>query len=168
MLTQPQRVFLQKRVMDIQQAIFYNTSQAVLKLPTSIINALHVDDVGQVWFMVNRPPQHLSEFDREFLAKLHFYKKGKKFYLHVVGKASIVSDPEDINNTFELSDEIRRLASTSMVLVRMKITEINYYPSKVHHTYEKKEIFKYSFHPSAFFKTLQYIVKDIIPVFQSH
>lgn len=74
--------------------------------------------------------QQLNEFDKEFRARVDFYKKGRNYYLHVRGKACIVSDPEEINNVHSLSEEIKNLASTSMVLIRMKIGESYYYPAK--------------------------------------
>ena len=168
MLSQPRRMFLQNKIMDLQQALFFNDSQSVLKFPISIINVLQVDDVDQVWFMVNRPAQDLKEFEREFRARLDFYKKGKNYYMHVSGKVCIVNDPEEINNVHVLNDEMRKLASTTMVLIRMKISQTFYYPTKKQAPKLKPAIPKLNLHPSAVVKGLQYIIKDIIPVFQSH
>jgi|SRR5688500_744226 len=168
MLFQPRRAFLQNRIMDLQQALFFNESQSVLKFPTSIINVLHADDVGQVWFLVSRPQQHLNEFDKQFRARLDFYKKGKDYYLHVKGKACIVTDPEEINNVDALDDEIRQLALTSMALIRMNIQETFYYMANKQAPKMKPAIPKLSLQSSAVVKSLQYIIKDIIPVFQSH
>ena len=161
------RAFLQDKIMDLQQALFFSESSAVLKLPTSIISALCVDDVDQVWFFVKRPGQFVNEFDREFRAKLEFYKKGKNFYLHLSGKACMVTDPEEINNVFGLSHEQKIQAQSEMVLVKFRITEIQFYPLQVLRPALPQGT-KINFQPLAFIKTLQYIVKDIIPVFQSH
>jgi general stress protein 26 len=167
MLSQPQVLFLQEKIMDLQQALFFNLSDAVLKLPTSIINALHVDDVGQVWFLVTRPSQNIAEFDKEFRARLDFYKKGKSFYMHVTGKASIVADPEEINSVTSIAENVKPTANSKMILVKLKINTIHYYPLPALPA-PKQERAKSGIQPSAFIKTLQYIVKDIIPVFQSH
>lgn len=168
MLTQPRRMFLQSRIMELQHALFYNESQSVLKFPTSIIKVLHADDVDQIWFMVHRPLQHLNEFEKEFRARLDFYKKGKDYYLHVVGKACVVDDPEEINTVEMLDDELRKLASTSMALISMKITKTYYYPIKKQASKPEPALIKSRLYPSAVVKGLQYIIKDIIPVFQSH
>jgi len=161
-------MFLQNRIMELQQALFYDESQSVLKFPTSIINVLHADDVDQIWFMVNRPLQHLNEFEKEFRARLDFFKKGKDYYLHVVGKACVVGDPEEINNVEVLDNESRKLASSSMALIRMKITKTYYYPIKKQASKPEPALIKSRLHPSAVVKSLQYIIKDIIPVFQSN
>jgi hypothetical protein len=168
MLTQPRRIFLQSRIMDLRQALFYNDSQSVLKFPVSVINVLFVDDVHQVWFMVHRPTQYLNEFEKEFRARLDFYKKGKDYYLQVIGKATVVCDPEELNNVYGLDNETKKLASTSMALIRMKINKTFYYPIRKQPPKAKPANTKLPLHPSAVVKRLQYIIKDIIPVFESH
>ncbi|MBA4168211.1 MAG: hypothetical protein H0X41_11845 [Chitinophagaceae bacterium] len=168
MLTQPKVVFLQEKIMELQQALFFDLCSSVLKLPTSVINALHVDDLGQVWFFINRPLQNINEFEHEFRARLDFYKKGKSFYLHLTGKACIVSDPEEINSIIGLDDTYKRQANGRVILVKLKTNKINYFPLRTPLASVKEERPKVHLQPSAFIKTLQYIVKDIIPVFQSH
>lgn len=165
MISRPDADFLRKKVMELEQALFYNESNAVLRLPTSLINALHVDEAEQVWFLIARPAQHLNEFDRTFSARLDFYRKGKSFYLQVSGKATIVDDPEDINNSLGISAEIKRQAASSMVLVKMKMSGIFYYPYPDTRKLPKADSSKAPYQPSALVKALQNIVKDIIPVF---
>ena len=164
----PKVVFLQEKIMELQQALFFDLSTSVLKVPTSVINALHVDDLGQVWFFINKPLQNVNEFEREFRSRIDFYKKGKNFYLHLNGKACMVTDPEEINSIIGLPDEYKRQANGTVILVRLKIAGINYYPYRLPVPELKPKGTKINFQPSAFIKTLQYIVKDIIPVFQSH
>ncbi len=158
--------FLQEKIMELQQALFFDLGCSVLKFPTSIVNALYVDEIGQVWFFISRPKQHINEFEKEFRSRLDFYKKGKNFYLHLSGKSCIVTDPEEINCIAGLSDEYKQLANSRMVLVRLRADHLFYYPLKEpidnHHSRALP------LQSSAFIKTLQYIVKDIIPVFQSH
>ena len=167
MFPRPRLMFLQNKIMELQQALFFNESDAVLKLSTSLINVLQVDDADQIWFIVNRPAQNLNEFEKEFRARCDFYKKGKDFYLQVIGKACIVTDPEEINNVHGLDSETKALVSSSMVLIRMKITKTFYYPIKKQAPLQKPVLSKLSLHPSTIVKSLQYIIKDIIPVFQS-
>jgi general stress protein 26 len=128
--TTQQLSFLQERIEDIGSAIFYNLSNSVLKLPTSIVTSLQVDDYGFVWFCVQKPSQHLQEFEQEFPAKLDFYKKGKGYFLQVEGKGFVVSDPEEMNAYVTLPDEIKKLANNSVALVKVKIQKADYYVTK--------------------------------------
>ena len=167
MLSRTQQAFLQKKIMELEQALFFNYSRSVLKLPTSLINALHVDDIGQVWFMLKRPTQKLYEFERQFQSRLECYKKGKNFHLQVAGRSCIVIEPEEINFAVQLCPAIRQKLTTDMILIRMEVAEIYYYP----HNEKMPQVRilpRTDFHPSAFIKTLQYIVKDIIPVLQTN
>src|SRR5215210_4348474 len=130
MTSNQQFSFLQERIEEIGSAIFYNLSEAVLKLPTSIVNSLQVDDYGFVWFCVQKPPQHLNEFEQEFPVKLDFYKKGKGYFLQVTGKGFVVSDPEEMNAFVTLPEDIKKLANNSMALVKVKIQKAEYYETR--------------------------------------
>src|SRR3981081_3197136 len=85
-----QLLFLKEKIQDINSAIFFNLSEAVLKLPTSIITTLKVDEFGYVWFFLERPRQQLNEFEREFPTRMDYFRKGKDYSLQIMGKAWIV------------------------------------------------------------------------------
>lgn len=125
--------FLQERIEDIGSAIFHNLSEAVLKLPTSIVSTVKVDDYGFVWFFVQKPSQRLSEFEQEFPVKLDFYRKGKGYFLQVMGKGFVVTDPEEMNAFVDLPEEQKKLANGSMALVKVKIQEAKYYETRSAH-----------------------------------
>lgn len=126
MLSESHLPFLQEKISDLRSALFFSLSNAVLKMPTTIVTALKVDEVGQVWFFVNRPTQNIQEFDREFPARLEFFRKGKNFYLKIAGKACIVSDPEELNGLVNVSDDIKSKAMSQLVLVKVKIQSAQY------------------------------------------
>jgi hypothetical protein len=153
--------------MELEHALFFNYSPSVLRLPASVITALHVDEVGQIWFMVRRPQQQLHEFDRVFPSRLDFYKKGKPFHLQVTGKCAIINDPEEINCAIHISENIRQQLTPEMVLLKMAVAEIFYFPHKTKIP-RVRIIPQLTFQPLTLIKTLHYIVKDIIPVLQSH
>ncbi|HYF30345.1 MAG TPA: pyridoxamine 5'-phosphate oxidase family protein [Chitinophagaceae bacterium] len=131
MLTANDLDFLRERIDELRSALFFNTSNAVLKLPTCIISTLQMDEAGQVWFFVNRPEQYLHEFDREFPARLDFFRKGKRFFLHLTGKAYIISDPEELNELINVTDDVKQKAMSHMVLIKFKIATANYYERPV-------------------------------------
>ena len=131
--TNQQLTFLQERIEEIGSAIFYNQSEAVLKLPTSIVSTLKVDDYGFVWFFVQKPKQRLSEFEQEFPAKLDFYRKGTGCFLQVSGKGYVVTDPEDMNAYVDLPEDQKKLATGEVALVKVKIHKAEYYETRSMH-----------------------------------
>jgi hypothetical protein len=130
MATNQQLNFLQEKIQEIGSAIFFNLSDSVLKLPTSIVSTMRVDDYGFVWFMVQKPKQSLKEFETEFPVRLDFFRKGSSGFLQVMGKGWVVSDPEEMNLLEELSPESRMVALNEMVLVKVKIMKAEYYESR--------------------------------------
>lgn len=125
MLTDKHIHFLKEKINDLENALFHNYSTSVLKLPVSVVKIREVDEVGQVWFYINRPSQALQYFEHEFPAQLSFYKKGKKHRMQVHGKAIIVDDPEQLNTL--PSDIFPVKPNDNMVLVKVKIAKVDYY-----------------------------------------
>jgi len=122
-----QLCFLKEKIQEIGTAIFFNLSQSVLKLPTSIVETIKVDDFGFVWFYIQKPKQHLTEFDKEFPVRMDFFKKGISYFLQVEGKAWMVNDPEEINNLHSFSDEEKLKGTDNMVLVKVKMLKAEYH-----------------------------------------
>ena len=129
MATNQQLNFLQEKIQEIGSAIFFNLSDSVLKLPTSIVTTLKVDDYGYVWFLIQKPKQQLTEFETEFPVRLDFFRKGTTCFLQVNGKGWVVSDPEEINTFDPLTSELKQ-AAQDMVLVKVKIMKAEYYETR--------------------------------------
>jgi len=125
MLHQSDLQFLQEKIQDLKSALFFSQNTSLLRMATTIVSIIKVDDLGQVWFFVPRPTQALHEFDREFPVRLEFFRKGKRFFLHVSGKAYIVNDPEEINSL--VFEDIREQACDHLVLVRVRMLKADYF-----------------------------------------
>ncbi len=121
--------FLQEKIQQIGSAIFFNLSDSVLKLPTSLVSTLKVDDYGYVWFLVKKPQQHLQEFENEFPVRLDFFKKGTEYFLQVTGKGVVVNDPEEMN-TLKISGEWNTLMCEDVVLVKVKMMKAEYFETQ--------------------------------------
>ena len=129
MSTNQQLCFLQEKIREIGSAIFFNLSDSVLKLPTSIVTTLKVDDYGYVWFYMQKPKQDIAVFEQEFPVRLDFFKKGANFFLQVSGKGWVVNDPEDLNTLKVVGDDANTIMS-DLVLVKVKILKGEYYESR--------------------------------------
>ena len=130
MASHQQLGFLQEKIEEIGSAIFYNLSESVLKFPTSIVTSLKVDEYGFVWFCVQKPRQQLTQFEQEFPVKLDFYKKGAGYFLQVEGRGFVVSDPEEMNASGTLPEEIKKLANNTVAIVKVKIQKADYFETR--------------------------------------
>lgn len=119
--------FLQDKIQGIGSALFYNMSCGVLKIPTSIVSVLRVDEAANIWFFVNRPGQNVYAFDREFPVRMQIYRKGKGYHLQITGKAYVVDDPEDVYGLVSLPEEIKLRAFRELLLIKVKISQVEYY-----------------------------------------
>ena len=133
MATNQQLNFLQEKIREIGSALFFNLSESVLKLPTSIVTTLKVDDYGFVWFFVQKPMQNLKEFEKEFPVRLDFFRKGSGCFLQVNGKGWVNTDPEEMNSFVIIPEDAKRLATNEMVLVKVKIMRADYYETQTAH-----------------------------------
>ena len=122
--------FLQEKIYDLQYALFASKSDAVLKMPTSIVSVIKVDDVAQLWFFIPRPKQYINEFEKEFFTRLDFFRKGKNYFLKIDGKAFIVNDPEEINSLMDLPEYVKSTAMNEAILVKVRILNVDYYESR--------------------------------------
>ena len=117
MLNQSDMHFLQEKIQDLKNALFFSQNTALLRIATTIVSVVKVDELGQMWFFVPKPQQALHEFDREFPVRLEFFRKGKQFFVHVSGRAFIVTDPEEVNSL--VHEEVRELAGNNLVLIKV-------------------------------------------------
>jgi len=92
----------------------YSMSNELIKLPNCLVEAVKVDNEGQLWFICKPPSVELSQCETSFPARLHFYRKGTFFHIEVSGKATI------------MNDVYRDNSKEKSVLVRMTMNTIEY------------------------------------------
>jgi general stress protein 26 len=118
--------FLQGKIKEINSAIFFNLSDAVLKFPTTLVSTLKVDDYGYVWFFVKKPKQNITEFETEFPVRLDYFKKGTEYFLQIMGKAKVITDPEEVNNFIFTTKELEGQEVEDCVLVKVKMMKADF------------------------------------------
>jgi general stress protein 26 len=122
--------FLKEKIHQIGSAIFFNQSDAVLKLPTSLVTTMKVDEFGYVWFFIKKPHQDIKEFESEFPVRLDFFRKGVDYFLQVIGKGWMVTDPEEMYAFMETHEDIQPEIFNEMVLVKVKMQKAEYYETQ--------------------------------------
>jgi hypothetical protein len=119
--------FIEEKIKDLENALFFSLSDSVLKIPACVIKVLKTDEVGQLWFAIPKPTQSIYAFDKTFQAKLDFFRKGRDYYLKIYGTAFLVNDPEEINMIECLDENIKQQARrNTTLLVKVKITYAEY------------------------------------------
>jgi len=118
--------FLQDKIKEINSAIFFNLSDSVLKFPTTLVSTLKVDDYGYVWFFVKKPKQNINEFETEFPVRLDYFKKGTEYFLQILGKAWVITDPEEVNNFLSITNEVKLQDVEDSVLVKVKMMRADF------------------------------------------
>ena len=153
MNTQDQLNFLITKIEDLQTAVLHNCSNCVLNVPSGVVNTLHVDETGCIWFTIYKPVQHIAEFDRRFPVALHYYQKGRPFFLDIQGMARLVIDPEEINSLpFDAKAEL----TPNRILICVKITSANYHQRKI--TPTKNPLYQFKDYLKSMFESdTQYI-----------
>ncbi len=119
--------FLTEKINDIRRALFFSQNNDIIKMPTSIITVLRVDDEGYIWFFVNRPQQYLDAFEKEFPARLDFFRKGKSYFLQVTGKAHIVTDQDVIDELADVGPQVQEGAVHELLLMKVKMYNAEYF-----------------------------------------
>jgi hypothetical protein len=127
MNAQSQLNLIISKIEDLKTAVLHNCSTGVLNIPSGIVNTLHVDNTGCIWFTIYKPMQYIAEFDRRFPVELDYYQKGRPFYLNIIGMARIIIDPEEV---YALPDEIKNGLSPDKILVCVRITAASYHAYK--------------------------------------
>jgi general stress protein 26 len=123
--------FIQQKINELQTALFFAISNTVLKIPSHIVTAAEADEEGRIWFAIPKPVQSVGEFEKEFPAKLDFFKKGKEFYLKIEGNASIISEPEEIKNAGPIIDKLKqKVKHAQMLFIQVDIKKADYYEAK--------------------------------------
>lgn len=114
------RQLVKQQIIDLGSALFFTENDSILKLPVHVINNVQVDDEHQIWFLIQRPTQALTEFATYLPAKLEFFKKGMPYQMKVNGLASIVDD----------AAIVRKLANDGkadgLIAIKVAITSTDY------------------------------------------
>jgi general stress protein 26 len=118
---------LKSKITELQTALFYTESVSPIKLPTHVITDVEVDMEGHIWFAVPRPTMHIDAYEKEVLAKLDFFKKGKDFFVKVKGVAVLLTDAATINGFETLSAEMKeKMTDDKSIGIMVKIEDTQF------------------------------------------
>src|SRR3984885_15938664 len=118
---------LKSKITELQTALFYTESASPIKLPTHVITDVEVNVEGYIWFAVPRPTMHIDAYEKEVLAKLDFFQKGKDFFVKVKGVAVLLTDSATINGFETLSDDMKaKMNDDKSIGIMVKIEDTQF------------------------------------------
>jgi hypothetical protein len=118
--------FLQKRLSELNNALFFAEGNALIKLPNHCVTEMEIDNT-EIFFVLPKPAQAIAAFDTEFPARLDFFKKGKSFRIKVQGKAQLIADPVEIANRCAASSQLQHKADAdNVIMIKVSIQFVDY------------------------------------------
>jgi hypothetical protein len=118
---------LKSKITELQTALLYTESASPIKLPTHVINDVEVDNEGHIWFAIPRPAMQIDAYEKEVLAKLDFFKKGKDFFVKIKGVATLLVDVDTINGFDTLSDDMKaKMTAGNSIGIMVKIEDTEF------------------------------------------
>lgn len=119
--------FLQKKLSELNSALFFAEGDSLIKLPNHLITEMDIDDDGVILFVIPKPAQDIAAFDTEFPVNLDFFKKGKPFRVKVHGKGYMITDRAEIESRCAASVQLRDKAGNEpVIMIRVEITNVDY------------------------------------------
>lgn len=121
MITDTNLRFISDKIADLQNAVMYSMSNSLIKLPNDIVTFVKVDEEGHLWFLSHLPCQSVKECEQVFPARLHFFRKGRNYFVEVSGKATVISK---IPSAF--SFDTGNYNAKKAVLIKMTMSNVEY------------------------------------------
>lgn len=115
--------FLCGKIKELHTATFINFSNAVLRLPSDLIEIAATDDAGNLWFAVQSPYICMDDVARSFAAALNFYNKSLNYRIAIQGNATIVNTDEEVPS----NSANRRGHPVRFTIVNFQIVSAEYF-----------------------------------------
>lgn len=110
--------FIKTKLYHLHTALMYSQSNELIRIPNNVVSVLKIDDEGYLWFRYKVPVQYINEYEQNFPARLHFFRKGISYYMEISGKATIIRNQEIRSE--DVNDE------NPSLLIRMNILSAEY------------------------------------------
>jgi hypothetical protein len=118
--------FLKEKIGSLERALFFPENHSLLQIPVHLVKAEEVDDLARVWFTIPLPGPFVWEMEKEFPAKLDFFRKGMPYFLKIEGMVHIMPETP-------LSDECRIAGRMRAKLTRGEAVLLKFVIQKAHY-----------------------------------
>ncbi|MEO7210201.1 MAG: hypothetical protein ABIY35_04580 [Chitinophagaceae bacterium] len=116
--------FLNEKIQEIGNALFFPGNGNHFRYPASIINIARTDETGNLWFYMYQPWASEEVLQNDFPVKMDFFRKGKDFSIKVEGTATIHQEADKLVDVPQWMSSIK---SKNFLLVRVKMCSAEYF-----------------------------------------
>jgi len=118
---------LKRKLSELNSALFFAEGDSLFKLPNHLLTEMEINDDGEIKFVIPKPVQDIEAFDKEFPARLEFFKKGIGYRLKVQGKGEIIEDSAEIENWLTASESRQEKArNEAMIMIKVMVKYVDY------------------------------------------
>jgi hypothetical protein len=89
--------FIREKIQELQTAVVFPETNAIVKVPNYVISAVQTDELGNIWFTIRRPALYMEQDEWQFPCRMDFFKKGIGYHMKVYGNASIISNFDEVS-----------------------------------------------------------------------
>ena len=89
--------FIREKIQELQTALVFPETNAIVKVPNYVISAAQTDELGNIWFTIGRPALYMEQDEWQFPCRMDFFKKGIGYHMKVYGNASIISHFNEVS-----------------------------------------------------------------------
>lgn len=119
--------FLQRKLTELNSALFFAEGNALVKLPNHLVTEMDIQSNGDIIFVVPKPVQDIDAFEKEFPVRLEFFKKGKPYRVKVQGKALLITDAAEMERRCYTSRQLRdKAGDDSVIMIKVTVQYIDY------------------------------------------
>jgi general stress protein 26 len=127
MITNLPGKLLKRKLTELNSALFFAEGDSLFKLPNHLVTEMELNDEGEIRFVIPKPAQDLEAFDKEFAARLEFFKKGIAYRLKVQGKGTIVEDSAEIEKWLAASDARQeKVKNEPAIMIKVEVKFVDY------------------------------------------
>ena len=119
--------FIREKIQELQSALVFPETNAIVKIPNYVINAAQTDDQGNIWFTICRPALYMEKDEWQFDCRLDFFKKGLDFHMKVYGIATIISNGCELDDVEIPAGLPQPLKGAQEVAIRVAISYADYF-----------------------------------------
>lgn len=119
--------FIREKIQELQTALVFPETNALVKVPNYVISTAQTDAQGNIWFSIGRPALYMEQDEWHFPCRMDFFKKGIGYHMKVYGNAAIISRFEDVDCPCMPAGLQQQMEHKQAVVIKVVIRYADYF-----------------------------------------